>query len=97
MIKKDAVVSINVSAGFLARVQKMMLAIIAGKNEEDIQKFKKEVEEFTQDNTKEFSEVWIEDLHTLSLLVNEVESTLVKEGHTYEEEITDTPTTETES
>lgn len=98
MIKNDAVVSIQVSAGFLAKIQKMMIGIISEKSSEEIEQFKKEVEDLKKESAenvqnKELSEDWMESLYTLTLLVTEIEKTLIKEGHTYEEEITSENTT----
>lgn len=86
MIKSDAVVSIQVSAGFLGKIQKMMIGLISGKTTEEIDEFKKHVEE-QKTNKSEFPEDWMDSLYTLTLLVTEIEKVLIKDGHTYEEEI----------
>jgi hypothetical protein len=92
VIKGDAIVSIKVGAGFLQKLQKVMMNIVTDKSSEELETFKKSVELHEKENT-EFSETWMEDLFTLSVLINEIESTLIKEGHTEEQDIEDLPAT----
>ena len=92
VIKGDAIVSIKVGAGFLQKLQKVMMNIITDKSSEDLETFKKSAEAHEKKNT-EFSETWMEDLFTLSVLINEIESVLIKEGHTEEKDIEDVPST----
>ena len=89
MIKGDAIVSIKVGAAFLARLQKVMFGIIAEKSAEDIDIFKKESENFSKDQVSdpEFSEDWMNHLFTMSVLINEVEQTIIGEGLTYEKDL----------
>ncbi len=91
MIKKDAVVTIKVSAPFLQRLQKLMVAIALEKSPEEMQNFKEQADKIrTELNyTPEFTEDWMDDIFTLSILINEIESTLIKEGFTYDQEIDD--------
>ena len=91
MIKKDAVVSIKVSAAFLQRVQKVMFSLIIDKSPEEIEQFKTEADKIKQEENylPQFSEDWMDNLFTMTVLINEVESTIIKEGLTYEEEVPD--------
>jgi hypothetical protein len=93
VIKGDAIVSIKVGAGFLQKLQKIMVNTIADKSSENLETFKKSVQDHEKENT-EFPETWMEDLFTLSILINEIESTLIKEGHTEEKEMEDIPVSE---
>lgn len=87
-IKADAVVSIKIGTGFLQKLQKIMVQLIADKSVEDLDELKLAIEEFEK-NKQEFPEDWMDNLYTLTLLVREIESELIKEGHTYEEEISE--------
>ena len=88
MIKKDAIVKIQVSTGFLEKVQKTMFWLISDKSLDQIAEFKKASEEFKNNNT-EFPEPWMDALYTLSILIGEIENVLIKEGHTYQQEAND--------
>jgi hypothetical protein len=87
-IKADAIVSIKIGTGFLQNLQKVMIDLISDKSVEDLDQLKLAIEDFEK-NKVEFSEQWMESIHTLTVLIKEIESALIKEGHTYEEEIGD--------
>lgn len=91
MIKKDAIVSIKVSAAFLQRLQKVMFSIAFDKTPEEMLNFREQADKIRseQNYIPEFTEEWMNEMFTMSILINEIESTLIKEGHTYEEEIED--------
>ena len=91
MIKKDAVVSIKVSAAFLKKKKKVMFSLIIDKSPEEIEQFKTEADKIKQEENylPQFSEDWMDNLFTMTVLINEVESTIIKEGLTYEEEVPD--------
>lgn len=90
VIKGDAVVSIKIGAGFLQKLQKIMINIISDKSAEDLDVFKQAMES-RKDNNADLPEPWMDDLSTLTILINEIETTLIKEGFTEEQEIEDTP------
>jgi hypothetical protein len=85
-IKADAIVSVQIGTGFLQKLQKIMVQLIADKSVEDLDELKVAIEEFEK-NKQEFPEDWMDNLYTLTLLVREIESNLIKDGHTYEEEL----------
>jgi hypothetical protein len=85
-IKADAVVSIQIGTEFLQKLQKVMVQLIADKSTEDLDELKVAIEEFEK-NKQELPEDWMENLYTITLLVREIESALIKDGHTYEEEL----------
>ena len=91
MIKGDAIVNIKIGAAFLGRLQKVMFGIVTEKSQEDIENFKKESEEFSksQSANPEFSEDWMNHLFTMSVLISEVEQTIINEGLTFDKEIED--------
>lgn len=93
VIKGDAIVSIKIGAGFLQKLQKVMMNIVTDKSTEELDLLKKCIEAHEKENA-EFPETWMEDLFTLTVLINEIETTLIKEGQTEEKEIEDLPTTE---
>ena len=45
MIKKDAIISIKISSGFLQMLQRTMMFIVTDKTEEDLENFKKALDQ----------------------------------------------------
>ena len=90
-IKNDAIVSIRISAAFLQRIQKVMFSLAMDKTPEEVEDFKNQADKLReqQNYNPQFTEDWMDNVFTMSVLINEVESTIVKEGHTYEEEVPD--------
>lgn len=88
MIKKDAVINIQVSTAFLQRAHEMLASLTAEKTDEEIESFKKLLET----NPQELPEEWMEHLLLLSRLIQVIESEAVKQGFTYEQTIDDTTT-----
>jgi len=82
VIKKDAIIDIKIGTGFLQKLQKLMIHIIADVTPEQLAEYKKEAENFKQDS--EFSEDWMEHLTTISVLVKEIEQQAETQGYTYD-------------
>lgn len=80
MIKKDALVNIQVSTGFIQKVQEMLATLTSEKTEEEIETFKKLLET----NPLELPEEWMEHLLLLSRLIQVIELEATKQGFTYE-------------
>lgn len=87
MIKKDAIISIKISSGFLQMLQRTMMFIVTDKTEEDLENFKKAVEEHESTN-EDFPETWMDSLFTMTVLIKEIETSFINEGETFDEEIT---------
>ena len=85
MIKKDALINITIGAGMLQKLQKIMFGIAAEISPEQLEEYKKEMENFKQGD--EFSEPWMESLTTLSILITECEKEAEKQGFTFEDDI----------
>lgn len=85
MMKKDAVVNIQVGSGFLHRVQQVLTKLIADQTAEELEQFKALMAE----GKYEFAEDWMNHIFTLSSFVSYIESEALKQGHTYEQEVED--------
>ena len=91
MIKKDAVITIKIGSGFLARMQQTFNYLLASKSKEDIDKYIEELKTISSENA-EFSEPWMTAVSCISLLLKTTEDEAKKQGHTYDKEISDDPT-----
>lgn len=92
MIKKDASVEIKIGAGFMQKIQKLLLYVASDLTAEQLDKFKLEAESFKEGS--EFSEDWMEHITTISVLLKELEAAADKQGFTYEEDINNIKTNE---
>ena len=88
-IKNDAIVDVKIGSGFLQRLQKVMLNIVMDKSPDDLADFKTKSEEFATNSNPEFEESWMDDLFTMSILINQIEKNMIDAGLTYEEELPD--------
>lgn len=88
MMKKDAVVNIQVGSGFLQRVQQVLTKLISEQNPEELEEFKALVAE----GKYEFPEEWMNHVFTLSSFVSYIEMEAIKQGATYEQQLEDTNT-----
>jgi len=79
MIKKDAIVDIKIGAGFISRLNEILMQLTTDKNKEDLEKYRKEAEE-----NKGFSEPWMESATTVGILLREIQNEAEKQGMTYE-------------
>ena len=82
MIKKDAIISIQIGTGFLQKLQKMLMFVTLDVTKEDLDLYT----EITKEG-KEFTEDWMEHLTTLSVLIKEIETKAEEQGHTYDANI----------
>jgi hypothetical protein len=87
MIKKEAIVDIKIGVAFIERIQKLLVFVISGLTEEQLQQFKTE-SEGAKDNTNfQYSEPWMDSLLTLSVLLKEIEEKAEAQGFVKEEDI----------
>lgn len=89
MIKSDAIMDIKISTGFMQKLQQVLMYIIKDLTEEDLKLYKELAE------TKQpFTEEWMESLTVISVLLKELEVKAEEQGHTYDGDVPDAPTTE---
>lgn len=85
MIKKDAKINIEIGTGFLQKLQKLMMYVVADLKEEDVKRYSEESK--TYDAAVGFSEDWMEHLTTVSILIKEIEEKAEAQGAVYEKDI----------
>jgi hypothetical protein len=83
MMKKDAVINLQVGAGFLQKVQQVLTALASELTSEQLEDFKKLV----QEGKTEFPEEWMDHVFTLSAFVRNIEAEAIKQGATYEQDV----------
>ena len=64
MIKNDAVIQVGIGAGFMQKLQTMLMNITANLSLDDIKRYKEMV-----DNKEAFTENWMEDITVLTMLL----------------------------
>jgi hypothetical protein len=82
MIKKDALIKVEIGSGFLQKLQKLFYYLTTEVGIEDIKKYQELAE-----NKQPFTEDWMEHLTTVSILLKELEENAEKQGFTYEEDL----------
>lgn len=80
MIKKEAQIPLTVGSGFFQKIQQTLVALVAERSPE-------ELDEFTElmKNQQELPESWMDNIVTLSTLVQEIEKSAIASGNTYEQ------------
>lgn len=86
MIKNDAVVTISIGSAFLKRIQKVMVQLISDRTDEEIEEFKKLIQDVT---LEELPEPWMENLLIVNTLLRSIEQQAIESGQTYEKDIDD--------
>ncbi len=86
MIKNDAVVTISIGSAFLKRVQKVMVQLISDRTDEEIEEFKKLIQDVT---LEELPEPWMENLLIVNTLLRSIEQQAIASGQTYEKDVDD--------
>lgn len=86
MIKNDAILTITIGAAFLQKVQKVLVQILSDRSEEDIEQYKKMVQDTT---LEELPEHWMENLLVINTLLRTIETEAVSSGQTYQKEVDD--------
>ena len=81
LIKKDAIVKIEIGTGFLQRLQKLMLDMASEITPEQLEEYKK-----LSENKQPFTEDWKEHLTTITILLKEIEQKAIEQGCTFEED-----------
>lgn len=84
MIKKDAQISITIGTGFMKKIQSLFLTLVTERTEEEMESYKKYVE-----SNEEFPETWMENIHTLLILLQQLEQSAIDNNQTYEVDVDD--------
>jgi hypothetical protein len=82
MIKKDAIIKIQVGVRILENLHKLLMYIASDIQAEDIKKYTEECK--TYDPSVGFSEEWMYHISTISVLVKEIEDKAEEQGGVYE-------------
>ncbi len=86
MIKNDAVVTVSIGSAYLKRVQKLMVQLISDRTDEEIEEFKKLIQD---PKLEELPEPWMENLLIVNTLLRSIETEAINSGQTYEKDIDD--------
>lgn len=86
MIKSDAVVNVSIGSAFLKRIQRLTIQIVSERSEEEIEEFKKLIQDQT---LEELPEQWMETLLVANTLVRAIETEAINSGQTYEKDVED--------
>ena len=82
MIRKDAVIKIDVGTTFIERLNLLLLHLTKDISQDQLEKYKEESSKYSE--TKKFSEPWMEAFFTVSILLIDIQKQAEKQGHTYE-------------
>lgn len=82
MIKKDAIIKIEVGVGILQNLHKLLMYIASELQPDDIKKYTEECK--TYDPSVGFSEEWMHHISTVSVLIKEIEDKAEEQGGVYE-------------
>lgn len=85
MMKKDAVINLQIGAGFLQKIQHVLSWMASDRKPEELDEFKSLI----QKGETEFLEDWMDHLFTLSALVRTLEAEAIKQNATYEQDVND--------
>lgn len=88
MIKKDALINLQIGTGFLQKLQQVLVSLTEGRTEEELQNFK----DLAESKAPEFPEIWMENIITVATIINEIEQSAIKQGQTYDQEMTEDTT-----
>ena len=86
LIKKDAKTSIEVGTGLLECLQKLLIFLVNGKTEQEIESFKQQSEKHTSIKDK-YDEEWMDHFKIISTLAASIEKKFVDEKQTEELDI----------
>ena len=82
MIKNDALINIQIGAGFMRKLQEIFVYFTSNITLEQIQEYKRQAE-----SGEEFTEEWMKHVTTISVLIKELETKAEEQGFTYEGDI----------
>lgn len=86
MIKNDAVVNVAIGSAFLKKIQKLTVQLVADRTDEELEEFKKLIQDET---LEELPEQWMDTLLIVNTLLRAIETEAIKSGQTYEKDIDD--------
>ena len=88
LLKKDALIPINVGTGFFQKLTSVMISLIEQQTEEEINTFR-----VLLDEKKDLPEPWMENIQTMIVLLSELEKSADDNGLMYEKSIDEDFTT----
>lgn len=83
-IKKDAQIPVVIGAGFFQKLQQLLFSILENKSEEELNQYSEHVTK-----NEEFSEPWMDNLHTIVILLREIEMSAEKHQMVSESSVDD--------
>lgn len=84
VIKKDALIPLQVGTGFLQKIQSVLLALVSERTEQELELYQKLATE-----QQEFPEPWMDNLHLLMVLISELDRSAEANGLTMEKDVDD--------
>jgi len=87
MIKNDAIVPIELGAGFIQKLQGIMFSLVEDKTQEEIELFKT-----LSEKGEEMPEPWMEHVQTLYALLAAVQESAEKNGLVFDKSVDDIST-----
>lgn len=87
LIRKDAVVNINIPAGLIEKLIEVLSYLLKDITPEQQQQYEKELPSFLEIFKKEktFSEEWMYHVSIMSLLIEQIQREADSQGQTYED------------
>lgn len=89
MIKKDAVLNIQINTGMLRDLHKLFGFIVADKKKSDLIKFEEEAKKEGRKQGEKFSEEWMDFSLLIGTMIRQAEENADKEGNTFMKKIDD--------
>lgn len=90
MVKSDAIIPINIGAGFMQKLTSVLISLADQQTEEEMLLLQK-----LMNDGKELPEPWMENIFTLMVLLKDIETAAEKNGFTYEKTLDEIDTDET--
>jgi hypothetical protein len=84
MLKKDALIPLQVGTGFVQKIQSMLMALVDERSPEDIEILQKLAQ-----SGQELPEPWMEHIQVLMILLNELDKSAEANGMTVEKSVDD--------
>lgn len=86
MMKKDAVINLQIGTGFLSKIQQVLSGLVSERTTEELDEFSKLV----QKGETTFPEQWMDHIFTLSTFIRLVEIEAVNQNATYKQDFNNT-------
>jgi hypothetical protein len=84
MINKDALIPIQIGAGFVQKIQSVLLTLVNERTEQELEAYQKHVTE-----QQDLPEPWMEHMHLLIVILSELDKAAEAGGFTSERSVDD--------